>query len=94
MWVRVLWQGEGRKDTSGFEFRIFSHENASLSPIYTRKWIALCRLFRAATGLILVSDKRSVYVLGDNILFKPLPSSEIEVKIPQGGSDKFENCAI
>ena len=30
----------------------------------------------------------------DKILFKPLPSSNIEIQILQGGSDKFEDCAI
>ena len=30
-------KGEGRKDTSRFEFRKFLHENTSFLPIFTRK---------------------------------------------------------
>ena len=37
MWVRVLWQGEGQKDTSRFEFRKFSYEkNKFITYLYAK----------------------------------------------------------
>ena len=64
-----------RKTPRGSYFGNSRTKKTSLSPIYMRKWIAWCRLIWASTGLILVSDKRSDYVLCDKILFEPLPSS-------------------
>ena len=78
------------------------HLRVRISEIFVRKYKFITYLYTKVNSLVQAfpSSLRDwfwyqiidqVYVLGNKILFKPLPSSEIEVQIPQGGSDKFKN---